>query len=93
MSKSVSIDPNPRNKPQASAAALDAFVQGREAPPVTPAPAAPPAKLPMKRLTFDIAADLHKRIRMTCLDRGKDMAEEIRRILAENFPASKSDAL
>jgi hypothetical protein len=41
----------------------------------------------MKRLTFDIAADLHKRIRMTCLERGKDMAEELRRILEENFPA------
>ena len=47
----------------------------------------PVEKTPLKRLTFDIAADLHKRIRMTCLDRGKDMAEELRRILEENFPA------
>lgn len=44
------------------------------------------SKPPMKRLTFDIDAALHKRIRMTCLERDKDMAEEIRRILAENFP-------
>jgi hypothetical protein len=25
---------------------------------------------------------------MTCLERGKDMAEELRRILEENFPAA-----
>jgi hypothetical protein len=88
MSKSVSINPNPRNKPKPDAAALDAFVQGSEAQlSRTPDPAMPVPKGPMKRLTFDIAADLHKRIRMTCLDRGKDMAEELRRILNENFPA------
>ena len=85
MSKSVSINPNPRNKPKPDAAALDAFVQGREGP-SEPIPSAATSKQPMKRLTFDIAADLHKRIRMTCLDRGKDMAEELRRILNENFP-------
>jgi hypothetical protein len=86
MSKSVAINPNPRNKPKPDTDALDAFVQGKEAPKaVTASP--PASKQPMKRLTFDIAADLHKRIRMTCLDRGKDMAEELRRILNENFPA------
>ena len=53
-----------------------------------PAPKEPPIeKKSLKRLTFDIAADLHKRIRMTCLGRDKDMAEELRRILEENFPA------
>ena len=85
MSKSVSINPNPRNKPEPDARALDAFVQGREArfAPIAPATSGKP---PMKRLTFDIAAELHKRVRMTCLDRGKDMAEELRRILEENFP-------
>jgi hypothetical protein len=87
MSKSISINPNPRNKPNPDASALDAFVQGKEAQAAHPIPAAPSGKPPMKRLTFDIAADLHKRIRMTCLDRGKDMAEELRRILNENFPA------
>ncbi len=86
MSKSVTFNTNPRNKPKPDADALDAFVQGREAPPVPPASAETVSKQPMKRLTFDIAADLHKRIRMTCLDRGKDMAEELRRILNENFP-------
>jgi hypothetical protein len=83
MSKSVTINANPRNKPAADPRALDAFVQGQ---PERPAATAK-AKVPMKRLTFDIAADLHKRIRMTCLERGKDMAQELRRILEENFPA------
>ena len=82
--KSVTFNPNPRNKPQPEANALDAFVSGER----TQQSNQPPVeKKPLKRLTFDIAADLHKRIRMTCLDRGKDMAEELRRILEENFPA------
>lgn len=82
--KSISFRPNPRQKPDTQSA-LDAFVQGEG---ITAAPAkSAEAKPAMKRLTFDIAADLHKRIRMTCLEREKDMAEEIRRILSENFPA------
>lgn len=82
--KSVTFNPNPRNKPQADTKALDAFVHGKTAQ-TTEGP--PTEKKPLKRLTFDIDADLHKRIRMTCLQRGKDMAEELRRILEENFPA------
>jgi hypothetical protein len=79
--KSINFNTNPRNKPQPDTNALDAFVQGQQIKdPVV-------EKTPMKRLTFDIAANLHKRIRMTCLDRGKDMAEELRRLLEENFPA------
>lgn len=81
--KSISINSNPRNKPHPDASALDAFVQGSDAPSASQDKAAKP---PMKRLTFDIAADLHKRIRMTCLEREKDMAEELRRILNEHFP-------
>lgn len=62
------------------------------APPGAPAPvaaAAPPPsapKAPMKRLTFDIPADLHRRIRINCVERGIDMAEDLRRILNEHYP-------
>jgi hypothetical protein len=79
--KSVSINPNPRNKRTPDASSLDAFVHG-------PDPTAPASKgkEPMKRLTFDISADLHKRIRRTCLDRDVDMAVELRRILEKEFP-------
>ena len=84
--KSISFNPNPRNKPQANTSALDAFVSG-EAEQKPSSKEQPVERKPLKRLTFDIHADLHKRIRMTCLGRDKDMAEELRRILEENFPA------
>ncbi len=84
--KSVTFNPNPRNKPQPNTNALDAFVNGEAELQVKSEPK-PVEKKPLKRLTFDIDADLHKRIRMTCLGRDKDMAEELRRILEENFPA------
>jgi hypothetical protein len=41
----------------------------------------------MKRLTFDIPADLHKRIRLACIEKEVDMAAELRCILQERFPA------
>ena len=90
MAKSVTFNPNPRKRPDP--ADLDAFVQGRagegagtqpEPPPSSP-PHAP--KVPVKRLTFDIAADLHRRIRISCVERGIDMAEDLRRILLEHYP-------
>ncbi len=89
MAKSVTFNPNPRNKPDP--AHLDAFVQGRggEGPrpePPPPAPEPPAPKMPMKRLTFDIDAALHRRIRINCVERGIDMAEDLRRILAEHYP-------
>ena len=84
--KSITFNPNPRSKTQPSKDALDAFVSG-DAPPQQTDREQPTEKKALKRLTFDIAADLHKRIRMTCLSRDKDMAEELRRILEENFPA------
>jgi hypothetical protein len=40
------------------------------------------------RLTFDIPDSLHRRIKITCAQRGiKRMATELRRILEEHFPA------
>ena len=92
MAKSVTFNTNPRKKPEPED--LDAFVQGRggEASrhepqtPSTPVPAPPPPKTPMKRLTFDIDAALHRRIRINCVERGIDMAEDLRRILAEHYP-------
>jgi hypothetical protein len=84
--KSITFNPNPRNKPEPNARALDVFVTGETEQQAT-GKDKPVEKKPLKRLTFDIAADLHKRIRRTCLERDKDMAEELRRILEENFPA------
>ena len=40
----------------------------------------------MKRFTFDVPENLHRRVKTTCAARGKDMADEMRRILQEQFP-------
>lgn len=92
MAKSVTFNPNPRQKPDP--ADLDAFVLGRGGeggrpepqPTPPPEPETPALKVPMKRLTFDIDAALHRRIRISCVERGIDMAEDLRRILAEHYP-------
>jgi hypothetical protein len=67
----------PRKKPSSSE--LDSFVRGKPAAVATE---------PMKRLTFDIPASLHKRIRMDCLEQGIDMAVVIRRMLQERWPVT-----
>ena len=39
-----------------------------------------------KRLTLDIPATLHKRIKAACAMRGTKMVDEIRSLLEERFP-------
>jgi hypothetical protein len=39
-----------------------------------------------KRMTLEIPADLHARIKADCARRGKSMVEEIKSILDERFP-------
>jgi hypothetical protein len=41
---------------------------------------------PIKRLTIDVPASLHKRIKAQCATNGVIMAEEIRALLEEKFP-------
>lgn len=41
---------------------------------------------PMKRFTIDVPATLHARIKATCALRGVKMADEIRALLARDFP-------
>lgn len=40
----------------------------------------------MKRLTFDVSKDLHRRIKTGCAIRGEMMADVIREILEREFP-------
>ena len=49
------------------------------------APAAPAE--PMKRLTIDVPASLHSRIKVQCAQEGQKMADVIRALLEERFPA------
>lgn len=39
-----------------------------------------------KRLTLDISASLHTRMKISCAARGTKMAEEIRQLLEEHYP-------
>jgi hypothetical protein len=79
MSKTVPIKPKP-SQPDSKEIRLETFVGAGEPLPAEPAPR-------MKRLTFDIPADLHKRIRLACIEKEVDMAAELRCILQERFPA------
>ena len=51
----------------------DAWVQSR-------------AAEPMKRLTIDVPASLHGRIKAQCAMRGVKMADEVRALLEKHFP-------
>ena len=58
-------------------------------PPETAVAPLKPARPPMKRLTFDIPADLHRRMRVACVTEGRDMAEVIRDMLMQRFPPDR----
>ena len=45
---------------------------------------------PMKRLTIDLPASLHTRVKSGCAQRGVKMADEIRRLLEAHFSENKS---
>src|SRR5688500_15079014 len=75
----------PADAPPAPAPQEASYSAPLAAPPPAPEPvpaaaAAPPPgalRAPMKRLTFDIPADLRRRIRINCVERGIDMAEDL----------------
>jgi hypothetical protein len=80
--KKVAIGGKPsRTKEEAAADAVDAWVA--KTPAVAEA-AAEPAE-PMKRLTIDVPASLHSRIKVQCAQDGLKMADAIRALLAERF--------
>jgi hypothetical protein len=64
--------------------------------PAAPAPVAveeapkPPLepKVPMKRLTFDIPATTHRRMKIDCVEKDVDMAEELRKMIEARWPAT-----
>ena len=91
MSKKVTFAPKPT---QALASPnADEWVNGRNqsesaevnATRVTP-PVAPAEK--MKRFTFDVTETLHRRVKARCAEKGVDIADEMRRLLEQHFPAS-----
>lgn len=77
MSKKVNFAGKPATKPVSP----DEWVESRQ----VVAPAAPAEE--MKRLTFDIPASLHRRIKSQCAVKGVKMTEELRALLEKHFPA------
>jgi hypothetical protein len=81
VAKQVAFSTRPRSR----AADLDAFVHGN-AQSQEPAPVSATSPPRMKRLTFDIPAELHMRLKIACAREGKDMAEALRELIAQRWP-------
>lgn len=72
--KKISIGAKPTGKP--APAAADAWVESR-------APGDDPE--PMKRLTIDVPASLHRAIKTQCAVRGTKIADEVRELLIQKY--------
>jgi len=72
--KKVSIGAKPTSKP--APAAADAWVESR-----VPAEGSEP----MKRLTIDVPASLHRAIKTQCAARGTKIADEVRELLMKKY--------
>lgn len=75
MTKKVSIGARPTTVKPAPVEA-DQWVESR-----TPVAPEPEPNAPSKRLTIDIPADLHRRIKSQCALRGTKIADEVRELL------------
>lgn len=78
MNKKVSFTTKPSNR--VASADADKWVENRET------PAAEPSE-PMKRLTIDVPFSLHRRMKLSCVQRGNKMSDEIRALLAQHYQA------
>lgn len=74
MSKKVSFGARPSTTTPPAAA--DAWVAERVVPVST---------TPMKRLTLDIPADLHRAIKTACASRGTKIVDELRELLVQKY--------
>lgn len=72
MNKKVAIGAKPTNKPALDA---DTWVENR----------ADSSPEPMKRLTIDISAQLHRSIKSQCAMRGTKIADEVRELLLQKY--------
>ncbi|MDS4040250.1 MAG: hypothetical protein RKP20_03655 [Candidatus Competibacter sp.] len=72
MSKKVSFGTRPSAARAGDAAKADDWVNNRDA-------------VAMKRLTIDVPASLHARIKSQCAIRGVKMADEVRELLEKHF--------
>ncbi len=82
MVKKVSFGAKRPTDPHQPATDVDKWVEDR-----TPSP-----QEPTKRLTVDVPISLHRRIKSQCALQNLVMAEEIRAMLEERFPAASEGA-
>ena len=75
MSKTVNFSGKPPS--QSNQAAIDAWVADPNRKPTEP----------VKRFTFEVPLSLHKRIKMACAARDRQMADVLRELLDTHFPA------
>lgn len=73
--KKISIGTKPSTRAAAAPAAADNWVENRA------------EEEPMKRLTIDIPASLHRAIKMQTAQRGTKIADEVRELLTERYAA------
>jgi hypothetical protein len=73
-------------RPTTATNPVDAWVEDRQALPEVPTP-----REPMKRLTIDVPIKLHKRIKSRCAMDNLVMADVIRELLEQRFPAVPSE--
>jgi len=76
--KRVSFGAKPTSKP--AQAPADSWVENR-----TTGEAKEDTVEPMKRLTIDIPASLHRAIKAQCAMRGTKIADELREILSQKY--------
>jgi len=85
MNKKVAFPPKPSLVVPANA---DAWVSGTPSEPEEHTKVTTARIEKMKRFTFDVPENLHRRIKTRCAEKGVDMADEMRRLLEEHFPQS-----
>lgn len=83
MTKKVTFGARPE---RSTSVAADAWVSDR----ATTALDTPEAKEPTKRLTIDVSAELHRRIKVQCALRGVNIADVLRELLDQEFPSDKT---
>ncbi len=67
--------------------AADDWVQEGVEPHLKKVDVVEPTPVAMKRFTIDVPVELHARVKVKCAQRGKVMADEVRRLLEIEFPA------
>jgi hypothetical protein len=83
--KTVAFGAKPQ--PQQPAITADSWVSGQQQPAQQEEQGEP-----MKRLTIDVPASLHRRIKVQCAARDTKIADEVRALLEAHFPQEEQPA-